>query len=460
MTANQLIGQSMVALFPGVKQTTHWQALSAAFVSGKPQHFETTYSYNGHDQFTDNWITRLDEDRLISVYSIINEQKQAESLAKQRSSILQSVLDGCQTAIVLFEAIRDQAGKIIDFKYLIQNEANARLLGYPISETNSKTMLEVLPNLKASGIFDRYVAVTETGQPQQFEQHFTDGRVDGWFNISIVKQDDGFVVAANDLTLLHQTLQRTEQLVSELQRSNHNLEQFAYVASHDLQEPLRKIQSFGNLIIDLHGHHLPEEGQMMLRRMQSAAERMSQLIRDLLAYSRLTGDKDSLVPVRLSALIADILTDLELVIREKKAQLTIHTDLDDTLPTLTGNPMQLRQLFQNLLSNALKFVRPGLIPKISINIQSITADDVPISIPNWAKQPWVAINISDNGIGFDQKYKEQIFQLFERLHGRSEYTGTGIGLAICRKVAENHGGTITAHSKPNEGSTFTVYLPA
>ena len=416
----ELLNNSMLTLFPGVQQTVYWTAFQAAFTSGEPQHFQYRYDLDGFDNYTDNWVTRLDQDRLISVYSIINEQKKAESFAQQQAAILQTVLDGCQTSIALFEAIRNPAGQIIDFRYLIQNIANARLVGHPQAETTTKTMLEVLPGLKTSGIFDRYVAVTETGVPQQFEQQFTDGTVDGWFDISVVKQDDGIAVAANDHTLLHQTLQHTEQLVIDLQHSNHNLEQFAYIASHDLQEPLRKIQSFGNLLLDQYGDQLPDEGQMMMRRMQMAAERMSQLIRDLLAYSRLTGTQEPFTSVNLLHIIAEIKTDLELVILEKKALITVADDMAQTLPSLSGDPLQLRQLFQNLLSNALKFVRPNVRPQVLISARFVTPEEISATFPNRQKRSCVAIDIADNGIGFDQKYEERIFQLFERLHGRSE----------------------------------------
>ncbi len=459
LTNDQVVGKSMRTLFPGIVQSAYWTAYQEAFQTGETQHFEVHYKYDGFDNFTDNWVSRLDETRIISVYSIINEQKKAESLAKQRASVLQSVLNGCQTPIVLFEAIRNPAGQIIDFGYLIQNEANARLVGHPIAETTSRTMLQVLPNLKSSGIFDRYVAVAETGVAQQFEQHFSDGLVDGWFTISIVKQDDGIVVAANDQTLLHQTLQHAEQLVSDLRNSNHNLEQFAYIASHDLQEPLRKIQSFGNLVLDQYGNLIPDDGQTMLRRMQSAAGRMSQLIRDLLAYSRLSIEQDPYKRVSLPQIMAEIVSDLELVIIEKNAHIITGNELDVPLPTLLGNHVQLRQLFQNLVSNALKFARPDTLPRVSVQARFVKPDEVPATVPNRSKRSWIAIDVADNGIGFDAKYQEQIFQLFERLHGRNEYTGTGIGLAVCRKVAENHGGTIIARSQPNEGATFTVFLP-
>ena len=459
LSADQIIGQRILTVFPGVKQTAYWTAYVNAFETGEPQHFEVRYNYDGFDNYTDNWVTRLDENRIISIYSLINEQKQAEAQVKQQADLLQTVLDGSQIPIALFKAIRDSSGKIVDFQYLLQNDTYARLVGLSNAKDTSKTMLDLLPNLKTSGIFDQYVAVVETGESKRIEQYFADGVMDGWFSISAVRQEDGLVVSINEQTLLHQTLQRTEQLVSDLKHSNRNLEQFAYIASHDMQEPLRKIQSFGSLLLEQYGSSLPDDGQTMLRRMQSAAGRMSQLIRDLLAYSRLSIEQTPAVSVSLQRILLEIQSDLELVIQEKNARILISDGSGNGLPVTKGNPIQLRQLFQNLLSNALKFTRPNTTPKVSIRARPVTSQHVPESVPNRQKNTWIAIDVADNGIGFDEKYGEQIFQLFERLHGRNEYTGTGIGLAVCRKVAENHGGTITVRSQPGQGTTFTVYLP-
>lgn len=458
LTEQQLIGTPMTMLFPSLPKTTYWTAYLAALTTGQTQHFELRYAFDSFDNYTDNWVTQIDANRIISIYSIINEQKRAELQAKQQATMLQGVLDSCQMPIVLFEAIRDATGQIVDFQYLLQNEANAKTVGHPIAQTTTKTMLEVLPNLKQSGIFDQYVEVVNTGQPKRFEKHITDGPVDGWFDWSIVKQGDGIVVAANDQTLLRQTLQRAEKLVAELKQSNKNLEQFAYVASHDLQEPLRKIQSFGDILISQYSDHLPAEGKDMVARMQASAERMGFFIRDLLAYSRLSTQQESFKPVALESLLIDIQQDLSVIIAEKHAQVSVGS-LSNPLPVITGNPLQLRQLFQNLLSNALKFSRAGVTPQVSIRSQTVAPERVPVSGLNPHHQAWVAIAVEDNGIGFDTQYEERIFKLFERLHSRSAYPGTGIGLAVCRKIAENHGGTILAQSQVGVGSTFTVFLP-
>ncbi|TDE10527.1 PAS domain-containing protein [Dyadobacter psychrotolerans] len=239
-----------------------------------------------------------------------------------------------------------------------------------------------------------------------------------------------------------------------LVQSNLNLQQFAYVASHDLQEPLRKIQSFGNLLVNRYSEQLGE-GVGYLSRMQSAAKRMSDLIEDLLTFSKISSKKENTQTISLSEVIHDVLTDLELVIQESAAEVTV-----THLPDIQGDPTQIGQLFQNLISNALKFRKPNVNPVINIRSEIVSNNDLPLSVvPSRAASLYYKFEVSDNGIGFDQKYADRIFQLFQRLHGRSEYTGTGIGLAICDRVAANHGGTISVTSEPGRGSTFSVYLP-
>jgi len=239
-----------------------------------------------------------------------------------------------------------------------------------------------------------------------------------------------------------------------LVQSNLNLQQFAYVASHDLQEPLRKIQSFGNLLINRYSEQLGD-GVGYLTRMQSAAKRMSGLIEDLLAFSRISSKKENTEKISLSEIITDVLVDLELVIHESSAEIKV-----SHLPEIQGDTTQIRQLFQNLISNALKFRKPDVNPVITINSGIISNADLPLSVtPSRAANLYYRINVADNGIGFDQKYEDRIFQLFQRLHGRTEYSGTGIGLAICERVAANHGGAISVLSEPGRGATFSIFLP-
>lgn len=267
-----------------------------------------------------------------------------------------------------------------------------------------------------------------------------------------------------ELAATNEELAATNEELTEstslLIRSNENLQTFAYIASHDLQEPLRKIQQFGDLLktqlADANAEQLN-----YLDRMQSAASRMSMLIRDLLNFSRISTRREPNRRLSLDDVMHSVLTDLELVITETGAQIDI-----DKLPIVSGDPSQLGQLFQNLLSNALKFsqvdtVGNPTVPRVEIRCQLTKADFLPLSVrPGRLSTHYYRIDMTDNGIGFDEKYVDRIFQVFQRLHGRNEFAGTGIGLAICEKVVANHGGAITATSQPGKGATFTVYLPA
>ncbi|QJD80473.1 PAS domain-containing sensor histidine kinase [Spirosoma rhododendri] len=255
---------------------------------------------------------------------------------------------------------------------------------------------------------------------------------------------------------VHQRTHELDTLNDALSRSNENLQQFAYVASHDLQEPLRKIQSFGDLLLESYEQQLGN-GVEYLRRMQSAAGRMSTLIRELLNYSRINTTSHQRLngQVSLGPLIDQLKDDLLVAIQESNARIVV-----DQLPTVSGDELQLRQLFQNLLSNAIKFRQPGVPPLIRITCGTITDAQLPAGVVPVSKAAqYYCIGVRDNGIGFDEKYLDRIFQVFQRLHTTSQYQGTGIGLAICEKVVTNHGGAIHADSKPGAGATFSIYLP-
>jgi len=242
--------------------------------------------------------------------------------------------------------------------------------------------------------------------------------------------------------------QRTEtlnQLNIELRRSNQELQDFAYVASHDLQEPLRKIQAFGNLLEEEYGETLGG-GRSYIQRMRNAASRMRVLIDDLLTFSRVTTRALPFSPVDLATIMRDVLDDLEP--RLKSTHGTIEVG---ELPTVEADPRQMYQMFQNLLSNALKFHRPGIPPIVKVTVSNQTNTET--------GEAYYLIQIEDNGIGFEEKYLDRIFTVFQRLHGKDEYEGTGIGLAVVRKIVERHGGTVTARSSVGQGATFLVTLP-
>ncbi len=256
----------------------------------------------------------------------------------------------------------------------------------------------------------------------------------------------GIALAQADL-LEQETQQRLE-----LARSNSELQQFASIASHDLQEPLRKIQTFSNRLKDKYAQELTEQGRDYLERMQNAAERMQTLIDDLLLLSRVTTKAQPFVQVNLNQITQEVLSDLEVRIQQCGECVTV-----SELPTIDADPVQMRQLLQNLISNALKFHRNGEPQIIKVYSQNLESTELPTG--GSPTLEWFQLIVEDNGIGFDEKYLDRIFNVFQRFHTRSEYEGTGMGLAICRKIAERHGGSITGKSTLGRGSKFIVTLP-
>jgi signal transduction histidine kinase len=242
------------------------------------------------------------------------------------------------------------------------------------------------------------------------------------------------------------------QFALELQRSNRELEQFASVASHDLQEPLRKIQAFGDRLQTHAREKLDAKGAEYLDRMLASAGRMRALIDGLLAYSRVARSGQAFSSVSLQQVADDVLSDLEGRIQSSGGKVEV-----GPLPTIVADAMQMRQLFQNLIGNALKFRRPEVPPLVKVSAATLVSAGNGEGPP---ATPTYQIAVEDNGIGFEPEYAGRIFEMFQRLHGRGEFEGTGMGLAICRKIVERHGGTISATSTPHQGSRFVVTLPA
>ena len=254
--------------------------------------------------------------------------------------------------------------------------------------------------------------------------------------------------AAQKQLLSSQT--KLEEKISELNKSNHDLEQFAYIASHDLQEPLRKIRTFTELLENNIGDE--EKRKKYLQKIDSSSERMTTLIKDVLNYSRLSKSETIFEEVDLNEVIDTIRLDMELLIDERKASIKT---VD--LPQINGIKQQLYQLFYNLVSNSLKFTAEK--PVITITTRELSAAEVNANTDLYKGLGYIEIIFKDNGIGFDQKYASQIFTIFKRLNTKEAYSGTGIGLALCKKIVDNHHGAISAQSNPGEGAQFTLVLP-
>lgn len=253
-------------------------------------------------------------------------------------------------------------------------------------------------------------------------------------------------------SMVDERTRELQQANTELEKMNQELASFAYVSSHDLQEPLRKIQAFASRILEKEYQNLSAAGQDYFTRMQEAARRMQLLIQDLLAYSRTNKKEKELVPTNLNLLVAGVLDDLEQYILDNEATINV-----DELPVADVIPFQFRQLFTNLISNSLKFRKKDT--PVMINIKSEKVMGAEISPEANGNDAYYRVTVEDNGIGFDNAYHERIFDVFQRLHTKQEYEGTGIGLAICKKIVENHRGFIAAKGEPGKGARFTIYLP-
>jgi light-regulated signal transduction histidine kinase (bacteriophytochrome) len=280
-------------------------------------------------------------------------------------------------------------------------------------------------------------------------QRLNDGRV-----IAVMHQPmphGGSVATYEDVTQAVRAEEALRDYAARLERSNRELEDFASIASHDLQEPLRKIEAFGDRLLARCAGEISDNGRVYIDRMQDAAGRMRCLINDLLSYSRVTTKARPFATVDLDRIAREVMSDLQVAIEQADARIVL-----GELPAIEADATQMRQLLQNLLSNALKFRCAGRTAEVQLRARLYT----PERSGHRAAPLLCEITVADNGIGFKQDYAERIFGIFQRLHGRSEYPGTGIGLATCRKILERHGGTITASGKPDQGATFVCILPA
>lgn len=240
--------------------------------------------------------------------------------------------------------------------------------------------------------------------------------------------------------------------IDRLEAANKDLDRFAFMSSHDLQEPLRKIRTFTDLLYSKYKDVFNDDAVRYINRIQNAAERMQTLVKDILEFSKLSNDKDRFVDTDLNILVEEVLSDMETMIHEKKAKVNIRS-----LPSLEVNPGLMRPLFFNLIGNALKYSQREIDPVVEIYGEPDANDDDLNAVVK--KKRYCRIYVKDNGIGFDQKYAEKIFEMFVRLHGKSEYEGTGIGLALCKQIVEKHQGFISALSSEKQGSTFIISLP-
>ena len=458
LESDALAGERVSRWFPAYLENGLFRRYTGIYETGRTQHFNFHYKTDLVDLWINVTGTKRGND-LVITFSDYTDLKKLQQRLEASATDLQTIIDTSQTGIFLFSPVRNEAGEVVDFRFRVANRQLASYVGQEAEAVVGALGSRWFPDYKTNGLFDAYYKTYATGESQRFDFHYDGGGINVWLDIMSTKIGDEVLVTFGDYTPLKQLQQQLENLVTDLQRSNKNLEQFAYVASHDLQEPLRKIQAFGDILQTQYASVIGDTGADMIHRMQSAANRMQVLIKDVLAYSRIATKRETVEPVDLNQVVGEMLTDIETAITDKQATVTV-----DPLPTVRGDAAQLRQLFQNLISNALKFTKTeptAAPPAITITTRRVCGRDVPgMTLPPAdADRSFHLIEIIDNGIGFDPHQAERIFEVFQRLHSRSEYQGTGIGLAIVQKVVENHSGYIMAEGRPGKGATFRLVLP-
>ncbi|MEK6478846.1 ATP-binding protein [Catalinimonas sp. 4WD22] len=431
-----LLNTSILKTYEDHNYSNLFDSYKQAFISGEEFRTEKYYTEEGLHKWY-NIIAKRCESILLVTFNdisgfmaLINEKSRSENLYR---TLIKS-LPHAEVALV------DE-----ELNLLLSDGAALKAFGHQEAlpeKTNLADILsseekeEILPVVKAC-LKGKMKKLEIENEGDLYRLHFIP-----------VKDDErkifAVLIVAEDINIFNFSNDELRNKIYELENANQSLEQFAYVASHDLQEPLRKIRAFGDRLQTKYQEQLDDTAQDYIKRMQNAASRMQKLIDDLLKYSRIGRFQDPFQEVNLDELISNIVENLEERIEENDAKIEV-----SELPTVFGDTSTLEQLFTNLLTNALKFKKEETSSEIKIWAEKVEEEGEVV----------YRIFVKDNGIGFDEKYLDKIFNIFQRLHGRNEYAGTGIGLAICRKITEIHGGSITATSKPGKGATFIVTLP-
>ena len=397
----------------------------------------------------------------------VTEQVLTRKKVEQSEAMLRNIIIKAPVAMCILRGH--------EFVVDIANDLMFRLWGKEREQLQGQPIFQGLPEVQHQGFEEILDRVYVTGEsfsaeavPISLPREGSIETVFITFLYEAYREADqkisGVFAVATDVTEQVKARQRVEELVNErtrelaesnknLKRSNDELAQFAYIASHDLQEPARKITTFTEML-QKNLTNVDPRSKNLLTKVEQSSMRMLSLIRDILAYSQLSKEKQQTSIIDLNEVLRSVCEDFELLIEEKDAVIEC-----ETLPMIEGIPVQIHQLFANLISNALKFTKPNTSPKITIASSTLETEEVEKHQELKHGQRYHRISFADNGIGFSQKNADQIFDIFQRLHGKTVYAGTGIGLAMCKKIAQNHNGDIVAESVEGRGATFHVFLP-
>ncbi|MEJ0105182.1 MAG: PAS domain-containing protein [Bacteroidota bacterium] len=475
---NNVIGKLFHDVLPELDSQEVLKQLDEVYTTGIPFHIRNQHldlEVNGKTKpyYFNYSLTPLFDDEG-KVYGVMNTGADVTDLNIAKQKIEQSEKNFRNMIMQAPVAMCILTGP--QFIIEIANDLMVELWGKPRELVMHRPVFDALPDAREQGLeqlmenvfttgeaftaSDMPVTLLRKGKWETVYQNFvyepyrdTDGAIIGVLAISI------------DVTAQVLARQRIEEIVAErtrelaaannnLQKSNADLAQFAYIASHDLQEPVRKVSTFTQML-ESHLGQPDARAKNYLDKIKKSSSRMLALIKGVLAYSQLSGMNKSFIKVNLQKTLDDIITDFELLIEQKQAHIRAVG-----LPEIEAIPLHMSQLFGNLISNALKFTRPGVKPEVNITCAELAKEEIKPHPDIHKHTPWYRITVQDNGIGFSQEYSQQIFSIFQRLHGKNDYEGTGIGLAMCQKIVQNHCGEIHAIGEPGKGSTFIITLPA
>ena len=374
-----------------------------------------------------------------------NELESANNYLKQQNDFVETIIDASVHIIVVLD---------VNLRFSTLNKRCEEIYGMDKKDILGKSYLELFPQAADSPAYHDILKALDGNYIHNTVTRsvIAKGYFENYF-IPLRQGDEvyGVLILSHDITDIMEANERLKEVNNELEKSNRDLEQFAFIASHDLQEPLRKIHIFN----DLMGENFHDEKTMRKyqEKINQSAVRMQDLIMDVLNFSRISKVEEAFIKTDLNKTLETLKNDFEVLIVEKGAVITY-----PTLPVVYGIPLQMSQLFSNLISNSLKYSDKR--PVINISSHIMSPEEVSEHKRLHTSASYILIKFSDNGIGFEPKYSEQIFTIFQRLHGKHAYSGTGIGLALCRKIVENHQGIITAESEPGKGAVFNIILPA
>lgn len=444
--ADDIEGKTMLKILPGNRDTGLFDAYRRVVDQQEPFRTEQFYDLDGfHHWF--KIVASATHDQLLVTFRDISEYKKVileNEQSKKLYTMLVNALPGIDVALITDEQ-----------RFAIAKGAPLAAFGYAHDVPSGARLFQDIPH-DVSERFSQWWRQHWNGKPTRVEVATDQQQYQlNLMPLATMQGESGALLVSIDVSIYGATDAELRNQLYELESTKESLEQFAYVASHDLQEPLRKIRAFGDRLSAKYSSQLEGSGQDNIARMQNAAERMQQLIDDLLQYSRVGRARGALQMVDLNELMNEVVETMEESVAQTQANI-----IYDGLPAVEGEKWQLRQLFQNLLSNAIKFRKADQTPEVTIRAEQASPEQLSrLREEALPTTQYFAITVADNGIGFDEKYLDRIFAIFQRLHGRNEFKGTGIGLAICQKIVESYHGIIYAQATPDQGATFCIVFP-